>query len=120
MGGGGVKQAPVDRRHSGFVAFLLHRLSGVLLALFLPLHFLTLGLALEGTQSLDAFLAFAELPLVKFSEWALVVLLTLHLALGVRVLSLELLPWKGMRTHWIGWGAGVAILAGLAFAIGTG
>jgi len=114
-----VNRVRTDRRHTGFAAFLLHRLSGVLLALFLPLHFLTLGLALEGSASLDAFLEFAELPLVTFSEWTLVVLLTLHLALGLRVLALELLPWQGMRTRWIGWSAGVAILVGLAFAIGT-
>ena len=119
MGGGGVRAARSDRHHSGFAAFVAHRLSGVLLALFLPLHFLALGLALEGAQSLDAFLAFAELPAVKVSEWLLVVLLTLHLSLGLRVLALELLPWKGMRAHWIGWGAGVAVFAGLVFAIGV-
>lgn len=111
--------ARVDRRHGGFAAVVMHRISGVLLALFLPVHFLALGLALEGTQRLDTFLAFAELPLVKVSEWALVMLLALHLSLGLRVLALELLPWRGMRTHWIGWGAGVAIFAGLAFAIGV-
>ena len=114
-----MRSARVDRRHSGFAAFLLHRLSGVLLALFLPLHFLSLGLALEGAQSLDAFLAFAELPLVKVSEWTLVVLLALHLSLGLRVLALELLPWQGMRTQWIGWGAGLAVVVGLAFALGV-
>ena len=111
--------ARTDRRHIGFAAFAAHRVSGVLLALFLPLHFLTLGLALEGAQSLDAFLAFAELPAVKISEWALVVLLALHLSLGLRVLALELLPWQGMRTQWIGWCAGLAVVAGLAFAIGV-
>lgn len=115
-----MKPARIDRRHGGFAAFLLHRVSGVLLVLFLPAHFLALGLALEGTERLDAFLAFAELPLVKASEWALVTLVTLHFALGLRVLALELLPWRGTRNAWIGWGAGLAIATGIAFALGAG
>ena len=108
-----------DRRHAGFAAFVVHRLSGLLLALFLPLHFLTLGLALDGAGALDAFLAFAELPWVKASEWALVVLLAVHLTFGLRVLVLEFLPWRGARKHWIGWGAGFAFAAGLLFVIGV-
>ena len=52
-----------------------------------------LGLALEGAQALDAFLAFGSLPLVKFAEWGLVVLLALHLGFGLRVLWLEFGPW---------------------------
>lgn len=108
-----------DRRHASFAAFFAHRVSGIVLALFLPLHFLALGLALEGAASLDAFLAFSELPLVKLSEWVLVVLLTVHLVLGLRVLALELLPWRGMRAGWIGWGAGLALAAGIVFAMGV-
>lgn len=92
------------------LAALLHRLSGVALAVFLPLHFLALGLALEGAASLDAFLAFAELPLVKAGEGALVVLLALHLGLGLRVLAIELLPWAGMRDALL-WAVGAAALA---------
>lgn len=109
-----------DRRHAGFAAFVAHRISGVLLALFLPLHFLALGLALEGAASLDRFLAFTELPLVKASEWALVVLLALHLSFGLRVLAVELLPWRGPRKGWIGWGAGLAVAAGVAFILSSG
>ena len=108
-----------DRRHAGFAAFVVHRVSGLLLALFLPMHFLVLGLALDGAKRLDAFLAFSELPWVKASEWALVVLLTVHLAFGLRILVLEFLPWRGARKHWIGWGAGVAVMAGLVFVTGV-
>lgn len=107
------------RRHAGFAAFVIHRLSGVLLALFLPLHFLTLALALDGARALDGFLAFAELPWVKASEWALVVLLTVHLSFGLRLLALEFLPWRGQRKSWLGWGAGAAALAGLLFLVGV-
>lgn len=87
----------------------------MLLALFLPLHFLVLGLALEGAESLDRFLAFSELALVKVAEWGLVILLTLHVSLGLRLLALELLPWRNPRNGWIAGGAGAALAAGLVF-----
>ena len=103
-----------SRRSVGYRAFLVHRLSGLALALFLPLHFLALGLALEGADPLDRFLAFAELPFVRASQWLLVVLSAIHLCLGLRLLVLELGVWKGPRTHWIGWSAVVAAVVALA------
>ena len=110
-----MRPAAASRRGAGYRAFLVHRISGLALAVFLPLHFLTLGLALEGAEALDRFLAFADLPLVKAAEWGLVVLLALHLGFGLRVLALELLPWDGDRKGWIGWGAGAALGAGALF-----
>jgi fumarate reductase subunit D len=65
---------------------VLHRLSGVLLACFLPVHFLLLGTSLNGAASLDAALAYTAIPLVKFAEGALVFLLTVHFLGGMRVL----------------------------------
>ncbi|MCH6588292.1 MAG: hypothetical protein IH805_08275, partial [Proteobacteria bacterium] len=59
------------RRHPGYAAFLAHRVSGVLLAIFLPAHFLVLGLALEDAAALDGFLRWTEAPLVKLAEWGL-------------------------------------------------
>lgn len=110
------------RNHRGYWAFLGHRLSGLALAIFLPVHFLVLGLALEGAAALDSMLAFAELPLVKVAEWGLVVLLALHLGFGVRLLALEFLPWPEndeARTSWIGIGAGSAAVVGLIFLAGV-
>ncbi|MEO0820127.1 MAG: succinate dehydrogenase [Pseudomonadota bacterium] len=105
------------RRRRAYVAFLGHRLSGLALALFLPVHFWVLGLALEEAR-LDAFLALAEQPLFKAAEWGLVVLLALHLMFGLRILAMELIPWRGRgddRSAWIGWGAGAAFACGLVF-----
>ncbi len=101
-------------RHWGFVAAMLHRLSGIALAVFLPLHFLALGTALRGEVGLDAFLAWADNPLLKASEVLLVAALALHLALGLRVLALEFLPWRGARKRLA---AGAVILAA---ALGLG
>ncbi|WP_256977698.1 succinate dehydrogenase, cytochrome b556 subunit [Bordetella genomosp. 10] len=108
------------RNHKAYWAFIGHRVSGLLLALFLPFHFLALGLALEGAARLDGFLKFAELPLVKIAEWGLVILLGLHLAFGLRLLVMEFFPWKAprdARLGWVGWGTGLAMLVGVVFLI---
>jgi fumarate reductase subunit D len=82
------------RRNWLWLAALVHRLSGIALACFLPLHFLALGLAIEGEARLDGFLTWAEQPVVKLAEAGLVFLLTVHLLGGLRILIVENIGWK--------------------------
>jgi fumarate reductase subunit D len=82
------------RAHPLWLAFMLHRLSGLALALFLPAHFWLLSLALTQPQRLDSFLQFAENPIVKIAEFCLVLLLSIHIFGGLRLLALEFLPWS--------------------------
>ena len=103
--------------HPAWWAFLLHRLSGLALAVFLPLHFWALGQALAGDAALEGFLRFADRPLFKLAEWGLVVLLALHLGGGVRLLLIEFGPWSGLRKTWIAGAVGFAALVGLACAL---
>jgi fumarate reductase subunit D len=81
------------RANALWLAALVHRLSGLALAVFLPLHFLTLGLALEGEARLDTFLRWSEQPIVKLSEAVLVFLLAVHMLGGLRLLVVENLAW---------------------------
>ena len=85
------------RRQPLYLAFLLHRLSGLGLALFLPLHFYVLGRALAGEAAFDAALSWTEGPLVKFAEFGLVFLLAVHFFGGLRLLVLENLPWSNRQ-----------------------
>jgi fumarate reductase subunit D len=85
------------RTHPNYVAFVVHRVSGLALALFLPLHFWALGQALRGEAALDQFLRWTDHPLLRASEVILVALLAVHLAGGLRVLALELLPWRNWQ-----------------------
>lgn len=105
------------RNHPAWWAFLVHRLSGLALALFLPVHFLALGQALGGEAALDAFLRWTEHPAVKLSEWGIVVLLAAHATGGLRLLALELLPWRDWQKTLAALAAGVALAVGLAFAL---
>ena len=77
-----------------WMAALLHRLSGLALAIFLPLHFLALGLAIEGEAQLEGFLRWSDQPLVKLAESALVFLLVVHMLGGLRLLAVENLAWR--------------------------
>jgi len=105
------------RNHPAYWAFLVHRLSGVALALFLPAHFLALALAIRGEAALDGFLRWSEQPLVKCGEWLLVVLLAAHLAGGLRVLALEFLPWRDWQKTLAALAAAFALFIGLVFAL---
>jgi fumarate reductase subunit D len=106
-----------SRSHPGWWAFLVHRVSGIALALFLPAHFLALGTAIEGEAKLEGFLRWSEQPLVKLAEWILVMLLAAHLAGGLRLLALEFLPWREWHKVLAALGAAFAVAAGLAFAL---
>ena len=105
------------RAHLAWWAFLVHRISGLALALFLPLHFWFLGSALKGEAELDARLRWTEQPLVIAGEWVLVILLAAHVALGLRLLALELLPWRNWQKTLATLAAAFAFVAGLAFAL---
>lgn len=85
------------RSHPLWYAFLLHRLSGLGLALFLPVHFYMLALALTDPVRLDGFLRFTDMPLVKLAEFGLVFLLAGHLFGGLRLMALEILPWNNRQ-----------------------
>ncbi|MFT5219344.1 MAG: fumarate reductase subunit D [Planctomycetota bacterium] len=85
------------RRQPLYLAFLLHRLSGLALAVFLPLHFYVLSQALNGAAELDRLLNLSDLPLVKAAEFLLVFLLAVHFFGGLRLLALENLNWSNRQ-----------------------
>lgn len=105
------------RNHPGYWAFFLQRVSGVLLAAFLPFHFWALGQALHGAAALDGFLAWTDNPLAKAGELGLVVLLALHLTGGIRLLMLEFLDWREWQKALLAVAGALTAAAGLAFVL---
>ena len=101
-----------DHRHPSYWAFVVHRGSGLALALFLPVHFWALSLVLRGEVVFDEFLRWTHHPLVKLAEMGLVMLLAAHLTGGLRLLALEFVP--GRERHW----ASIAVSGGLSLAVG--
>ncbi len=101
-----------SRAHPGFVAALVHRLSGLALAIFLPVHFLVLGLALEG-EVFSGVIAWTNQPLVKVSEALLVGTLAVHFAGGTRLLAIEFFALERAQAFWIS----AAFAFGLGFSL---
>jgi fumarate reductase subunit D len=104
----------------GFIAAMLHRLSGIALAIFLPLHFLALATALKGANALDAFLELTRQPLVKFSEWGIVVALAIHMALGLRVLAVEFFDFREKTMTALSACVAAIFAVGLVFILNAG
>jgi fumarate reductase subunit D len=105
------------RDHPAYWAFLVHRVSGLALALFLPVHFLVLATAIDGEARLAEFLRWSEQPMVVAGEWILVTLLAAHFACGLRVLAMEFLPWREWQKSLAAAAAFAALAAGLVFAL---
>ena len=105
------------RQHPAWWAALVHRVSGVLLALFLPAHFWALSLALQGAARLDGFLAWAHRPEVRLAETVLVILLAIHLAGGLRIMALEFLDLRAGQKTTIALSAGFSLALGLLYLL---
>ena len=112
-----MSQVMATRNHPTYWAFVVHRISGLGLALFLPVHLYVLSLALHGEEALDGFLRWADMPLVKVAETVLVLLLAAHMAGGLRLLAVEFLPWRDWQKTLIVVIAAVAVAAGLIFLL---
>ena len=85
------------RAHPLWLAYALHRVSGVGLALFLPMHFWVLSLAMTDPARLDGFLSLTEAGAIKLAEFGLVFLLAVHMFGGLRLMALEWLPWTASQ-----------------------
>ena len=107
-------------KHRGsalWIAAMVHRISGLALAIFLPLHFLALGLAIEGAARFDSFMRWSDQPLVKLAEGGLVFLLTIHLLGGLRVLVIENLDWRDGQKQLATLAAAVSAIVAFIFLV---
>ena len=107
------------RNHPAYWAFVVHRVSGLGLALFIPIHLYVLSMAAGDGAGLGVFLRWADHPLVKLAEAGLVGLLAMHLAGGLRLLALEFLPWRESQKALIATALAFAVAAGLLYLLGA-
>ena len=105
------------RNHPLWFAFIVHRISGLALACFLPVHFYVLSLALHDTAALDGFLDWTRQPLVKGAEFALVFLLAVHAFGGLRLLALEFLPWGARQKTYAAAAIAASFVVACMFAL---
>ncbi len=104
-------------RRPGYAAALIHRLSGIALALFLPMHFIALGTALQGADRFESFLGLTQNGFVRTGEWGLVCALAVHMALGLRVLAIEWLRYREPTARVVSGCLATAFAVGLLFLL---
>lgn len=98
-----------------WVAAFVHRVSGLALAIFLPVHFYVLGLALNGEGKFNGFLRWTDLPIVKLAEAGLVFLLVVHMLGGLRLLLLENSGWREGQAKLAASAGGISIVLAIVF-----
>jgi fumarate reductase subunit D len=107
-------------KHRGspfWLAAMVHRISGLALAIFLPFHFLALGLAINGEAQLENFLRWTDQPLVKVAEIGLVFLFTMHLLGGLRILVIENFAWREGQKQLATLAAALSAIVAFAFLV---
>ena len=74
---------------TGFISFVLRRISGVALALYLFLHMWVIGSINQGPEVFDARLATVQTPLFKLMEVLLLAAVVYHGFDGIRLLIIH-------------------------------
>jgi succinate dehydrogenase / fumarate reductase, cytochrome b subunit len=72
-------------RKLGTLAFILNRITGLGLTLYLCMHLFMLGKLAEGPDSYNAFIALAHDPLLKFGEMFVIAAVAIHGLNGLRI-----------------------------------
>ncbi len=107
--------------HTGSVAWILHRLSGVALTLYLVLHIWVIHNIGLGPEAFNAVMAKVQTPLFKILEIGLLGTVLYHAFNGFRILLFDL--GKGIKAQkQVFWGVvvvGVIIFAYGGFSIFT-
>lgn len=86
------------------IVSIFHRISGIILFLFLPLMLYFLSLSLNGAESFAHFQQMLTSPMYKLVIWVFCAALTYHLLAGIRHMIMDL-------------GVGEGVCAGRASAI---
>ena len=93
------------RGREGQWAFVLHRLSGVALALYLMLHVLDISLVMYGPKGpFNAFLAFYHQWPFRIGLILIMAAVVYHAFNGLRIILMDLTSWgtKYQRQLWYG------------------
>lgn len=100
------------RLHTGTWAFILHRLSGLALLAYLPLHIYVTGTLTKGPDSFNRTMFLLTSPFFHFLEWGLFGVILYHALNGVRLVLVDL-GWVDSRVgqkkvFWAAVGIGAA------------
>ena len=84
-GGGFLNWFDPRNRQPGTWAFILNRITGLGLTLYLFLHLMILGLLAQGPDAFDAFIKLASTPIILIGELLVVAAGIIHGFNGIRI-----------------------------------
>jgi succinate dehydrogenase / fumarate reductase cytochrome b subunit len=76
----------------GATLFVMHRLTGVALTVYLYLHLITLGSILQGQDRFNQAMEWMSRPTVRLMELVLVWMVLFHTMNGLRLIVLAIAP----------------------------
>ncbi len=72
------------------IVSILHRISGVLLFLYIPFLLWALDLSLSSGEQFQRLMHFLSFPIIKFFTWVLLAALIFHFVAGIRHLCMDM------------------------------
>jgi succinate dehydrogenase / fumarate reductase, cytochrome b subunit len=71
---------------TGFISFVLRRITGVALVIYLFMHMWVIGSAIQGPEVFDVRLGLVQSTFFKFAEIALLAAVVYHTVDGIRIM----------------------------------
>ncbi len=107
------------RRHTGSWAYILHRLTGIGLVVYLFVHIWALSSLTAGRAAFAEEMKTFTTPPFKVAEWLLGALVMFHAFNGIRIAVVDLADGARYHKRLLGavWVAGVAVVVGMFFLI---
>jgi len=102
---------------AGNWGFLVNRLAGLGLTLYLFMHLIVLGKLSRGADAYDGFVKLAHHPAIIAGEVLVVLAVLLHGFNGIRILLTSFGLEVGRQRFWLIVAAAIAILSGLYFSM---
>jgi succinate dehydrogenase / fumarate reductase cytochrome b subunit len=87
------------RWHPGFIAWLLHRLTGLGLAAYILLHFYILQNLARGPEAFDGFMNAFSHPIYKLMEIGLLGVVAYHTLNGLRIVLMDYGPMAEKESY---------------------
>ncbi|HEY8491395.1 MAG TPA: succinate dehydrogenase, cytochrome b556 subunit [Dehalococcoidia bacterium] len=81
---------------TGTIAWILHRVTGVFLTLYLITHIIVIGQSVRGKEAFDAALNFVQSPLFVFLDAGLAGVVAFHGLNGLRIIAFDM----GVGIRW--------------------
>ena len=109
-----VRRNILPQLNTGSVAWALHRITGVALAIYLLPHIISISSSRAGREVFDETLGFYAGPLIAASEFVLVLAVAFHMFNGIRVIVVDFFDLSHTQKllFWAVMGACVAVLLG--------